>query len=319
MTFDITLISIIIGSIGGLLGIVSILWNFANRRKEQKQLKWKFLGEVAPLVDIEYKELERSKIDDKDFVLSEIILTNKSKYELKLVGFDVDIANLELEGLPPLSFKNKSDGNSTELTEEFGNLDSLFEAGYIFSFTELSKNIDKLLGYSLIEKIWKEIPKNLSGAKFRAKFEELLHNKFVEFKTQLKNMPEEKIKQILSDPNAIRECHSDPKAPDESFLYFSTMKTGLKNFLLKYLKYTLDVNSPLNIPILFQFKGEGFYKLNFTVAAMPTGVNWKEEAKLLGIGFKQEKVIIEEGESKEFNRLNASFSEDFVRHLRQEK
>ncbi len=291
MQVDPYMIFSIIGAIGGLIGMVSILWNISNYRKEQKLRKLEFVGELTPIIDIDYREVERVTHEKKSFVLGEVTLTNRSKYELNLVGFHLSVAKLTPEGLPSLSFKSIPDTDVGEIIDEFGHLDLLFETYYIAYFGKLADNVVRLIREA-------NVPTD-----------ELDPSKIEKVKQRLNQIPAEKRNAILADPNAIREYE-----PEKNFMYYSSMKTGLKPFLFKFLNYTLDVNAPLNIPVLFEYNGEGFYDLVFKVGAIPAAKNWAERAKLLGIGFKKQKIQLK-GET-EVKRINVSFDEEFVHYIK---
>ncbi len=134
---DPTIIYGIAGSLGGLFGAISIIWNIKKHRQEQKKEQQKelqqYLRDIRPNIDIEYREVQRIKAQGKKLVLGEIILTNKAVYEMIAVGFFLSISNLNLKGLPPVLLKDNIDNDNNEIHEEFGNFNLLKKTHLIYT------------------------------------------------------------------------------------------------------------------------------------------------------------------------------------------
>jgi len=304
MSFDLSTLATILGSIGTAAGLISFVWQIRNSLRQQSLEKLEFKREFTPLIDIGYTEIGKTKYEGNNLVLGEISLTNKSKYQLSLVGFGIYIQSLRRQNLSSILFRTNEDLDDDEIVEEFGKLSQIIgtlsdeEVPAIFDFDNLVQVYPDI--------IKTEIPD--------------LESRLAEIKKSASRKKDVKV--ITKFEDDIQKIIAKQKNPAkiefniiDDYIHYCTMKYGSDFYLKRFLNYTLDPQTPLQVPVIFQYTNDGFYKLYFKVSAVPAGEDWREKAKLYGITYRIYEGEREKGKAKGKVIPALIFAEEFVKYL----
>lgn len=306
MSLDLSTLATILGSIGTAAGLISFVWQIKNSLRQQSIEKLEFRREFTPLIDIGYAEIGKTKFQDNNLVLGEISLINKSKYQLSLVGFGIYIQSLRRQNLSSLLFRTNEDLDEDEIIEEFGKLSTLTAEGALSD-----EEVPAIFDFENLVQIFPDIIKT-EMPDYDSKIADVKRSASKKRDVNILTRFEDDIQKIIAKQKNPAKIEFNVI---DDYIHYCTMKYGSDFYLKRFLNYTLDPQTPLQVPVIFQYTNDGFYKLYFKVSAVPAGEDWREKARLYGIKYRVYEGEREKGKAKGKVIPALIFAEEFVKYL----